>query len=144
MEIIDKWIDKWGYIIRSLSKNTDNISSDLSGGFDTRTILSIFLNSGIDLNKILINSAKDKKLCHEEDFKIANLIASKYGFKLNNYNLDNNCVDWSIRDSLICTLYSKLGFHKEFYLKNQLIMSMSHSIHFLINMWKKIKIKIFS
>ena len=129
LEIIDKWIDKWGYIILSLSKITDNISTDLSGGFDTRTILSIFLNSGIDLNKILINSAKDKKLCHEEDFKISNLIAFKYGFKLNNYNLDNKCVDWSTRDSLICTLYSKLGFHKEFYYKNKFFVEPRFKFH---------------
>lgn len=119
LKIIDKWINKWGYIIRSLLKKTDNISSDLSGGFDTRTILSIFLNSGIDINKILIHSAKDKKTCHEEDFEIASLIASKFGFKLNYHRLDNSGILWSLRDKLLCSFYSKLGFHKEFYFKNK-------------------------
>ena len=38
LKIIDKWADKWGYIIRSLKKKTNNISLDLSGGFDTRAL----------------------------------------------------------------------------------------------------------
>ena len=119
LKIIDQWVDKWGYIIRSLIKKTKNISLDLSGGFDTRTLLSIFLNSGIDLKKILINSSNDKKHTHDEDFKIASKIASAYNFKLNNYNLDNNGIQWGLKNTLLCTIYSKLGFHKEFYFKNR-------------------------
>ena len=118
-EIIDKWVDKWGYIIRSLKKQTDNISFDLTGGFDTRLILSIFLNSGINLTDIMIKSDNDKKHCHEEDFMIATNISSKFGFKLNNHSLDDNATLWSIKDTLYCTMYSKLGFHKEFYLKDK-------------------------
>jgi len=119
LEIIDKWVDKWGYIIRSLLKKTNNVSSDLTGGFDTRTILSIFLSSGIDMNKLLINSITDKKHCHQEDFKIASNIAFKYGFKLNNYNLDNNGIEWGLKNTLFCSIYSKLGFHKEFYFRTK-------------------------
>lgn len=119
LKIIDQWVDKWGYIIRSLIKKTKNISLDLSGGFDTRTLLSIFLNSGIDLKKILIKSINDTKHTHDEDFKIASKIASSYNFKLNNYNLDNKGIEWGIKNTLLCTLYSKLGFHKEFYFKNK-------------------------
>lgn len=119
LKIIDKWIDKWGFIIRSLNNKINNIASNLSGGFDTRVILSIFLNSGINLNNILINSATDKKNCHDEDFKIATNISLNFGFKLNNYTLDKNCTSWSLKDTLFCTIYSKLGFHKEFYWKNE-------------------------
>ena len=119
LKIIDQWVDKWGYIIRSLIKKTNNISLNLSGGFDTRTLLSIFLNSGIDLKKILINSINDKKHSHEEDFKIASKIARAYNFKLNNYNLDNKSIEWGIKNTFFCTFYSKLGFHKEFYFKNR-------------------------
>ena len=119
LKVIDQWVDKWGYIIRSLIKKTKNISLNLSGGFDTRTLLSIFLNSGIELKNILINSINDKKHCHEEDFKIASEIASAYNFKLNNYNLDNKSIEWGIKNTLFCTFYSKLGFHKEFYFKNR-------------------------
>lgn len=119
MKIIDKWVDKWRYILRSLKKKTDNISIDLSGGFDSRTVLSIFLNSDIDINSILINSKNDTIHVHEQDFKIARNISIKYGLKLNNFNLDENGTQLSVKDSLFCTIYSKLGFHKEFYLKSK-------------------------
>ena len=115
MKIIDKWVDKWGYILRSLNKKTKYISSDLSGGFDTRISLSILLNSGIELNKILINSINSTKHTFEEDFKIASNISSKFGFKLNNIILDNKGTKLSTKDSLFCSIYTKLGFHKEFY-----------------------------
>ena len=118
MNIIDKWVDKWGYIFRSLQKKTKNFSFDLSGGYDTRTVFAILIASGIDLNKVLIKSAKDKKNpCHEEDFQIATNISLKYGFKLNDLKLDNRSTIWSTKDALSCSIYTKLGFHKEFYLK---------------------------
>ena len=118
LKIIDNWIDKWGYILRSLKKKTKNISYDLSGGFDTRTLLPILLKSGINLNDILINSIKNKEHGHDEDLKIATDIASKLGFKLNNFHLDTNFKKWGIKNTFFCTIYSKLGFHKEFYFKN--------------------------
>ena len=119
IKIIDNWIDKWGYIFRSLKNKTEIISCDLSGGFDTRTVLSILLNSGVNLNEILIRSAANNKHVHMEDFKIASNISSKFGFKLNNRNFDNNSTIWNTNETLLCTIYSKLGFHKEFYLKNK-------------------------
>ena len=119
MKIIDSWVDKWGYIIRSLKNKTDNIFSDLSGGFDTRAMLSILLKSGINLNHILINSARDKNHGHDEDFAIASNISSKFGFKLNNAILNKNNIRWDLKNSLSCTKYSKLGFHKEFYLRDK-------------------------
>ena len=51
LKLIDNWVNKWAYIFRSLKKKTDNISCDLSGGFDTRIVLSIMLNSGNSFNK---------------------------------------------------------------------------------------------
>ena len=118
LKIIDKWIDKWCYIIRSIKKKTDNVSFDLSGGFDTRTLLSILLNSGINLNEILINTSKDKEHGHDEDFIIASDISKKCGFKLNSFKLDNKYKRWGLKNTFFCTIYSKLGFHKEFYFKN--------------------------
>ena len=85
LNIIDNWVDKWCYIFRSLKKQTDNISVDLSGGFDSRTTLSVLLNSGIDLNEINIHSYRDKVNDHVSDFKIASNISSKLGFKLTYY-----------------------------------------------------------
>ena len=119
LKIIDKWVDKWGYIFRSLKKKTDNISLDLSGGFDTRTVLAILYNSGIDLNNILINSATKKVHTYEEDFIIATNISSKLGFNLNDKELDNNGSNFDIKTSLDISMNIKLGFHKDFYFRSK-------------------------
>lgn len=119
LEIIDKWIDKWQYIIRSLKKKTDNISIDLSGGFDTRTVLSIFLNSNIDINSILINSYNNSFDNHFQDFKVATNISKKYGFKLNSFKLDKDGTKLNLKDSLFCMIYCKLGFHKQFFFEKE-------------------------
>ena len=89
LSIIDKWVDKWGYIIRSLQKKTNNFSFDLSGGFDSRITLALLIGSGIDIKNISFRSVNDKKFVHDEDFKIANNISSKFGFKLNEKHLEN-------------------------------------------------------
>ena len=119
LKIIDKWVDKWAYIFRSLKNQTDNIMIDLSGGFHTRAVLTIFLNSGIDINGILINSINNTLHCHAEDFKIASNISKKFGFKLNNLKLNKNGTKLTIKDSLFLSIYTKLGFHKELYLKDK-------------------------
>jgi len=119
LKIIDKWIDKWGYIFRSLKKKTDNISLDLSGGFDTRTVLSVLTNSGIDLNHILIRSYGGKVHTYEEDFKIATNISSKLGFNLNDKKLDEDSSNFDIKTSLDISMYIKLGLHKDFYFRTK-------------------------
>ena len=119
LKIIDRWMDKWGYIIRSIKKKTHNFSFDLSGGFDTRLLLTILLNSGINITDILINTSKDKLHGHDEDLEIANNISLKYKFKLNNISLDSNNIILNEKDSILFTMYSKLGFHKQFYLKDR-------------------------
>ncbi len=112
LKIIDNWVDKWGYIYRSLKKKTDNMSSDLSGGFDTRVLTSILISSGLDLNKTLINSLQDNFRDHHIDLKIAKNISSQLGFELNKFQLDDNNTLFNIKDAVICSLYSKLGFSK--------------------------------
>ena len=120
LKIIDDWIDKWGFIFRSLKNQTDNLAFQLSGGLDTRSLLSILISSGIKLNNINFQTSKNNKNpSHKEDFQIAKNISSKYKFKLNNFTLDNESTIWSINDSLYCTMYSNLGFHKLFNLRNR-------------------------
>jgi hypothetical protein len=118
LQITDNWINKWGYIFRSLKKQTDNISADLSGGFDTRTMITILLNSGIKMEELNIHSIQDTKHEHDVDFQIASNISRKFGFKLNNFKLDNDVTKWNLKNTLFNTIYPKLGFHKEFYMKN--------------------------
>ena len=119
LKIIDKWVDKWGYILRSLSKKTNNIHSELSGGFDTRTLLSVLLNSGINMNEITIHSINNKLNNHAQDYIIAGKIASNFGFELNKFSFDNKNISLNIKDSILNTIYTKLGFHKQFYLQNR-------------------------
>ena len=121
LKIIDKWADKWGYIIRSLKKQTNNLYFDLSGGFDSRIVLALLLNSGINLNDILIHSSEDKLYVHDEDLKIASNISAQLGFRLNHLKLDKKGTLFNIKDSLSCSIYSKLGFHKEFYLQKKFL-----------------------
>ena len=115
LKIIDEWVDKWAYIIRSLKKVTENIYFDLSGGFDSRVVLAIFLSSGVDPKDMSFNSFQSNAHGHDEDLKIAKNISLKLGFQLNNLKFDNNYTKWSPRDTLFCSMYTKLGLHKEFY-----------------------------
>ena len=119
LKLIDKWVDKWGYIFRSLKNRTNNIILDLSGGFDSRTVLIILLNSGINLNEILIKSLNDNLYCHGEDLIIAANISKKIGFKLNNLILNTNGTKLSTKDSIFLSIYTKLGFHKQLYINTK-------------------------
>lgn len=112
-----KWVDKWGNIFRSLKKQTSNIIFDLTGGFHTRAILSILLNTNIDLKDVLIMSIDE--IYYQEDFEIATNISTKLGFKLNSISVDKDATMWNSKDSLICSIYSKLGFHKWFLLQTK-------------------------
>lgn len=48
LKTLDKWYNKWVNIIRSIKLKTNNISFDLSGGFDTRVVSALWLTSNID------------------------------------------------------------------------------------------------
>lgn len=128
LKIIDNWVDKWSYIFRSLIRKTHQVSCDLSGGFDTRTVLSILLNSGIKLEEILIKSSTNKVHGLDIDFKIAKNISLKYGFQLNSLELDSEGTQWSKNDSLFSSLFVKLGFHKQFYFIKKFFKSPRFSI----------------
>ena len=117
LKIIDRWVDKWGYILHSLKKKID-FQADLSGGFDSRIIFSILLNSGIDVKDLTLGSIIGKRQTFVEDYKIASKISSKFGLKLNRY-FDMNGTNLNAKDSLLCTIYTKLGFHKEFYISTK-------------------------
>ena len=71
------------------------------------------------MNEILINSRKDNSHIYDEDFKIASKISEKLGFRLNKGDLDENSITWSRKDTILNEIYLKLGFHKEFKLRNK-------------------------
>lgn len=118
MEILDSWFFRWTELFRNLKKETNNIQSDLSGGFDSRLIFALLSSSNIDLNKIRIHSIPDTKHTHKEDFEIATAISKEYGFLLNNNVISlhkNNFVD--VATSINVSFYTKLGFHKQMMFK---------------------------
>lgn len=83
IEALDRWFLRWTNIFRRLKQKTDQIIMDLSGGFDTRIMFLLMLQSGIDLNEIYVRSINDDLYTHKEDYKIASEMAEYYGFKLN-------------------------------------------------------------
>ena len=115
-DILDNWYYRWINIVESIKLKTNNISMDLSGGMDSRCLLSLFLGSKIDLNTININTYTDKLHCHAEDFEIASQISHDYGFTLNK-KLNIEKYPFSFEDTINLSFYAKLCFHKEMYFK---------------------------
>ena len=74
---MDRQVEFWGNLFRNLAQRTNRISADLTGGFDTRIHFVPLLNSGIDLNRIRINSKQhDSNPVIIEDYAIASEIAN--------------------------------------------------------------------
>lgn len=116
MALLDKWFTKWAGLIRNLKAETNNIQTDLSGGFDSRLTFSLLLGAGVDLNDIFIFSIQDELHTHAEDFEIATAISEHYGFRLNDYDkLTPGIPLAEAKDILNMSLYTKLGFHKQIY-----------------------------
>lgn len=84
-DLLDNWYFKWIKVFRNMVKNNYPITCDLSGGLDTRVILSMLRNANIDINSSIkmqshtkVNLDKDK-----EDMRISEEIASDLGIELN-------------------------------------------------------------
>ena len=115
VEILDKWFVRWTRLLRNLQLKTNNISTDLSGGFDSRMTFCLALMSGMDLNKIRINSiVSDRNPCFKEDFEIASEIAKKFDFELNQskFSIDAGA-NFSAQDVMNINLYTRLSFHRQ-------------------------------
>lgn len=124
IELLDQWFYKWVNIFRYIKNKTNNLAFDLSGGFDSRLILTIALNSFIDLNKVEIHSINDDKHTHKEDFEIASDISNYFNFKLNNNVLDSPRKYFDeIATPINISFYSKLGFHKQMYYRRYIDLS---------------------
>ncbi len=114
---LDRWYEKWTSVFRHIKRKTDQIVIDLSGGIDSRLTFLLMLKSGVDINTIKVNSAKDELHTHKEDFEIASEIADYYGFKLNRPEPSSPILNYSLSDILSLSAYTKLSFHKQMYYK---------------------------
>ena len=117
-EILDNWFYLWTDLIRSIKSKTNNISTDLSGGFDSRLVFALFLGAGIDMNQVTINSINDTKHTHADDYEIASAIAKHFGVKLNAGDIRSSKKAFKdLRTVINLSFYTKLGFHKQMYYK---------------------------
>ena len=113
--IFDRWVDFWSNVLREISKRTNFIQSDLSGGFDTRISLVFLLHSGINLNTIRIYSSNDGLHTHKEDYEIASGIADHYGFKLNQpLPEQKKLLRYSLSNVVSMDCYHRQTFHKDY------------------------------
>ncbi len=84
-DLLDAWYFKWVRFYRSLAEKHLPLFADITGGLDTRVILSMLINAGIDItstvpmaNHTFVNLPKDA-----DDMRIAKTISAKLHFPLN-------------------------------------------------------------
>ncbi len=128
IELLDKWYEKWCRIIRKLNKHTSFMSTDLSGGYDSRMSLVLVLGSQIDLNHIRFNSFTGNLYTRAEDYVIAGKIAERFGFILNGPTDDNKTHNMSMDEIISNAFYSKLLIHKEFFWQNKKYLKKKYEI----------------
>lgn len=113
-ETINEYINKWGRRISALSKlpNQHRIKCDISGGVDSRAVLGLILSSGVDLKRFDFSSNPS----WVDDYNIAKILASAYGFKLNTIssNVVNKPLSITKQFELFC--YSSIGVYRNVYL----------------------------
>lgn len=117
IKVLDKWFYRWTTLFRNLKLHTNNISVDLSGGFDSRMTFMLMAESGMDLNEIRVNSVNDEIHTHREDYRIASEIARHYGVELNRNLEQTRKLFYSLPDIINLSFYTKMAFHKEMYFK---------------------------
>lgn len=115
MERLDRWFEKWTRVMRNISHQTENVSIDLSGGFDSRMTFVLMANAGVDWRRINVNSYTDGLHVHSRDYEIASEIAKEFGFELNAHKLDHTGTQYSPEERFALSYYAKGGFHAEFY-----------------------------
>ena len=117
LETLDRWYESWIKIIRNINNHTNQLTIDLSGGFDSRLSFLLVKCSGISLDDIRVNSINDNLHTHTEDYKIATEISKKFNFQLNKKLPQIHYQSWSL-DKIIKTAWNTMiPFHKEIYYK---------------------------
>ncbi len=119
-DYIKRWANKWINIIKVLVRDAKHINLTLSGGFDSRLVLALFIASGVNLKYINISSSERMK----EDFEIACSIANHYKFVINNGIIkDYEKYTLSNKNKRFMNAFYRFGLHKQFFPE-------SHYIHY--------------
>lgn len=114
IEFLDKWHLKFSQIIAALSRENFTITADLSGGFDSRTALSILFKPS-QLAEVAIFSRDDDVADHKEDYQIASKIAKIYGFEFR--NVQPETIHLSSYKALLNSLCCKFFVHSQLFFK---------------------------
>ena len=115
LKILDNWHDKWLGIINNISKIGANLSFDLSGGFDSRVVLSLLLDSDAKSNAYIYSydPGVSNRHTYNEDYQIAHEIADSFGFKLNDRSGHiKKTIRISLPDVINNSFYVKFMSHK--------------------------------
>ncbi len=115
LRLLDQWYFKWTGMIRMMKAETDNITCDLSGGYDSRMVFGLFVNAGIDLNEVRVQTSQSKTHTFMEDYEVATQIADYYSTSLNRGKLSRGYMNLNLKDSVNISFYTKLGVHKQMY-----------------------------
>lgn len=124
LRILDGWYEKWTNTLRAIASDPSNsLTTDLSGGMDSRITLCLLLGSGINMERVRVNSIKDTLHTHQEDYRIASEIAQRFGFELNQSPKDRAALSgdtyFSLEEALDISFLCKLGSHKQLSFKTK-------------------------
>lgn len=108
--ILDAWHNKFSCFMAAAAK-TENVSFDISGGFDSRLTLSVAGDRRDIFKQIQFNSFTDNN--HKEDFFVAAQLANAFNFSLNQ-NPPKDTFGLSFENALMGSFFGKLGLHSNF------------------------------
>lgn len=115
IRLLDAWHDKWAAFINKAAYSwPGNINVDITGGFDSRIVLVPFMSSEINYNRVKFNS----HLHRTEDYRIASMLAERFGFSLNTNPDSEKKQEYHPIESFIDRALEDILFEKEIYTPN--------------------------
>lgn len=78
---LDAWHDKWVRVIQAVLKKGD-VRCDVSGGFDSRTVLGLFMDPRVDRESAKFATRENKRAISSGDLKTVRELAETAGIEL--------------------------------------------------------------
>lgn len=119
LKTLDSWFEKWVSIVRLIKSKTNNISFDLTGGFDSRVVATIWLSANLNFDKLYVNTMVGTSKQFIRDLKVSSEISNGLKFPLNKNTIASSEKEFDdIFTLILISFYIKLGFHKKIFFKN--------------------------
>ena len=113
IDIIDQWHQKWNSFFNFIIGDNVQHRFRLSGGKDSRVVLSCFCAPLLNFDNVNIFTATDNLSTHKDDFDISTEISKIYNFKINGNNPVKKRYKMDPLENLRLSLLVKCGFNKE-------------------------------